>query len=379
MENAQSQDVTTPRVAVVIAAHDEEAAIGATCRAAAAQDHPLVAVLVVADGCSDRTVEIARSVPGVTVVETVGNAHRKSGALNAAWRMLRGEVDYFACIDADTILPAESVTQWVRQMEAEPGTAGVSARFTMLPQEGRSWRQNTWARLQKAEFARWTDTALNRGGHTSVLAGTACMLRVSALDEVHEQRRGEGVDTGPWSYASHVEDFELTYRLRGLGHATKVSYEVRAYTDPMVEVGALWAQRMKWQGGTVEDLLAFGVNRLTLRDWGQQLLGLCAAAVRVGWLLTTLAFALAGSLHVQLLWFLVPLLFIANDVKQSLRVPHRDAKDVLLAALLLPQEAFAWMRAGWFLKAWGECLQARLTGRTRDRWALQYAAERAAA
>ena len=68
---------------------------------------------------------------------------------------------------------------------------------------------------------------------------------------------------GPWSYASDVEDFELTYRLRRLGHACKVSYTVRAYTDAMVTVRALWAQRMKWQGGTVEDLLRIGVNRLT--------------------------------------------------------------------------------------------------------------------
>jgi poly-beta-1,6-N-acetyl-D-glucosamine synthase len=372
----QPQNTTpTARVAILLAAHNEEDVIAATLRAAISQTYPVTTVLVMADNCTDRTVDIARAIDGVTVIETVGNVHRKSGALNAAWHTLRGQVDYLACIDADTILPPESVGQWVEQMLAEPTTAGISARFTMQPQPSNTRVQNLWARLQKAEFARWTDTALNRGGYTSVLAGTACTVRMSALEAVHEQRMREGVIDGPWSYASQVEDFELTYRLRRLGWATKVSYTVRAYTDAMTNARALWGQRMKWQVGTVEDLLSFGLNRLTLRDWWQQLLGLCAALVRFGWLVTTATYAALGSLHVGLIWFLLPLLFVFNDVKQAMRVPHRDRTDLLLAGLLLPQEAFAWMRAGWFSVAWAACLWSRITGRRKDRWALQYAAE----
>ncbi|MDT0351258.1 hypothetical protein RM445_17150 [Pseudonocardia sp. DSM 45834] len=114
---------------------------------------------------------------------------------------------------------------------------------------------------------------------------------------------------------------------------------------------------------------------MTLRDWGQQLLGLCAAAVRAGWLAATILYAMLGTLHIAAVWFLLPALFIANDVKQALRVPHRDTKDLLLAALLLPQEAFAWMRAGWFSKAWIDCLWSKMSGQRKDRWQLQYAAE----
>jgi cellulose synthase/poly-beta-1,6-N-acetylglucosamine synthase-like glycosyltransferase len=263
-------------------------------------------------------------------------------------------------------------------MESEPATGGISARFTMQPKPTNTPWQNVLARLQKAEFARWTDTALNRGGYTSVLAGTACMVRMSALEAVHEQRMREGVIDGPWSYASQVEDFELTYRMRQLGFDTKVSFTVRAYTDAMVSLRTLWAQRMKWQGGTVDDLLAMGLNRLTWRDWGQQALGLLAAFVRMSWVGMSLLYAAFGTLHVDVRWLLIPLLFIANDVKKSLRVPHRDWKDVLLAVLLLPQELFAWLRAGWFLTSWAESLCHRVTGTTKDRWAAQISAESAA-
>ena len=57
---------------------------------------------------------------------------------------------------------------------------------------------------------------------------------------------------------------------------------------------------------------------------------------------------------------------------------ERRRWDIVLAALLLPQEAFAWMRACWFVAAWAEVVRSRVTGRRKDRWSMQYAAEAAA-
>ena len=98
----------SPRVAILIAAHDEADCIQETLAAAVDQTHPLAAVVVMADNCTDDTAALARAVPGVTVIETVGNTHKKSGALNQAWALLRDDVDYFACLDADTVIPPDS-------------------------------------------------------------------------------------------------------------------------------------------------------------------------------------------------------------------------------------------------------------------------------
>jgi hypothetical protein len=87
---------------------------------------------------------------------------------------------------------------------------------------------------------------------------------------------------------------------------------------------------------------------------------------------------LSLSLHVfvfQPQWLLVTLLVVANDVRQSLLIPHRDRVDVLLAAALLPKELMTWLWTGWFVAAWREALVGRITHRSRDRWALQYRAE----
>jgi cellulose synthase/poly-beta-1,6-N-acetylglucosamine synthase-like glycosyltransferase len=246
-----------------------------------------------------------------------------------------------------------------------PYTAGKSPRQT--------FRQRMWCRVQKAEFAKWTDTALARKGRwTSVLAGTACAIRASALEEVVAQRQIRGQTPIPWTYDSAVEDFELTYRLRELGYVCRVSGRVRAYTGAMLSLKTLWAQRLKWQVGTVNDLRTFGLNRLTFIDWWQQFLGLSAAVLRVSWVALFIAgLLLTGHVHVLHYWWIFPVAFVLCDLREAWRVPHRTWADLVTAALLLPQELFAWLRAAWFVWSWLEVL----SGKKRDHWAMQIAAE----
>ncbi len=76
-----------------------------------------------------------------------------------------------------------------------------------------------------------------------------------------------------------------------------------------------------------------------------------------------------------LFWWLVPILFVALDIKRALRIPHRDWKDIVLAASFFPQEIFMWLRSGWFLASWWAVLTAKITRRRIDRWEAQYTAE----
>lgn len=350
------------KIVVLIPAHNERDSIVPAARAALRQWRRPDRVVVLANNCSDDTAERARSVEGVIVHESHG-PHGKAGALNDGWRRFCQDADLVVCIDADTILPENALRDWAADMVANPGVGGISAKFTMLVKHGMTPWERLLVRLQRAEFAKWTDTSLRRG-HTSVLAGTACCIRNTALREAAAY---SPTPDGPWWYGSLVEDFELTYRIRKMGWVCKVSESVRAYTDAMTTLRALWAQRMKWQTGTVRDLLASGLNDYTRRDWWQQAQGLLAAGVRVLWVAFTLAAGAMGRLEFAPIWFLPTLLFVANDVKQSLRIPHANRGDVLVAALLLPQELFAWMRAAWFAASWLEVLR----GKRKDRWSIQ--------
>lgn len=353
------------RVTALIPAHNEAASIASTIQALLIQERIPDKIVVIADNCTDGTVVRAGFYMSdvVTVINTVGNTHKKSGALNFGWREYCQDADVVICLDADTILPPNAIKDWEREMQNDPQLGGSSSKFTMQD-------PGILTRLQKAEFSKWTDTSLRRGW-TSVLAGTGCAIRNNVLmDIVCSDERD-----GPWSYGSQVEDFELTYQIRARDFKCHVSPTVRAYTDSMKSVKTLWNQRMKWQVGTVEDLMSIGFNKLTKLDWGQQALGLAAALSRVLWAITMIAAIAMGMFKLQPLWLMLPIIFIANDLKAANRIPHRDWKDMLLAGLLLPQELFAWMRAGWFLVAWFEVFKAKITGNRKDRWRMQYQSE----
>lgn len=352
------------RVVALIPAHNEASSIASTIEALLSQSRVPDRIVVIPDNCTDQTESIAKTFGvGVIVAPTSGNRHKKSGALNYAWREFCQDSDIVICLDADTILPPNAIGDWEAEMSQDESLGGSSSKFTMQD-------PGILTRLQKAEFSKWTDTALKRGW-TSVLAGTGCAIRNSVLRDIVASDEREG----PWSYTSQVEDFELTYLVRKLGFRCHVSPTVRAYTDSMKDLKSLWNQRMKWQVGTVEDLMSIGINRLTMVDWWQQAQGVFAALARLLWIVILSASIIMGTFRLQPIWLFMPLLFVANDVKQANRIPHRDWKDMVLAAALLPQELFGWMRAAWFTKAWVDVLASKITGKRKDRWSMQYKAE----
>jgi len=379
-------------IVALVPAYNEEEGIAATIEAVLNQERVPDKIVIIPNGCSDRTADIARTFP-VTVMELPRLEHKKSEALNRAWLQYAQDADVVICLDADTVLPPNAIGDWEQEfvydwarhgsqaVTAFAGTGsspaplrsrdirelplgGSSSKFTMLGKD-------FLTRLQRAEFSRWTDTALRRGW-TSVLAGTGAAISGEALRQVAAMDDREG----PWIYSSQVEDFELTYRIRQLGYRCQVSPTVRAYTDAMKTVKALWGQRMKWQVGTIEDLLKIGVNRLTVMDWFQQLSGMFSAFARYLWVAVILTLCLVGHLRFQWLWWVaVPLFFVVLQVKHAHRIPHRDRVDVLYAFLIIPSEAFAWLRAGWFTAAWIQAPVDLIRGRHKDRWGLQYRAE----
>lgn len=401
------------KVVALIPAHNEQDFIARTIEGILQQTRRPDLTVVICDNCTDDTYAIASSFD-VLAVQTINNTNKKSGALSWAWKIFAQDADLVVFADADTFLAPNAVEDWVEEFRSNPTLGGSSAKFTMnrfepirptsfqgtnflfeksknsdfrkgskLPTSVQTIKETLaikfyyyfaaiLVRLQIAEFARWTSTGLQRGW-TSVLAGTACAIRNSLLKEVGNRQDREG----PWSYHSQVEDFELTYRIRELGYLCVISPTVRAYTDAMKTIPSLWAQRMKWQVGTVEDLITLGVNRLTLLDWYQQLLGLFAAITRVVWvILLLLAMTPYGSLSENPIWFIISSVFILSDTIQSFLIPNRDKKDTLLAILLIPQELFAWLRALWFAVSWFEVLVGRMTNKRKDHWSIQYVAEK---
>jgi glycosyltransferase involved in cell wall biosynthesis len=115
-------------ISVIIPAHNEEQVIGRTLGAlSGASGAGEVEIIVVCNGCRDRTAEVARqSGAGVRVIET--EVASKANALNLGDQAACGFPRFY--VDADVVLPLEAVQEMARRL-GEGRVLAVAPRFRM--------------------------------------------------------------------------------------------------------------------------------------------------------------------------------------------------------------------------------------------------------
>lgn len=120
-------------VSVIIAAHNEESVIGACLDALAAQHVPGLQVIVSANGCHDRTAEVAAA-HGATVVDRAEPG--KAGALNAAERIATSFPRVY--LDADIVVPAGGLQNVLDGLDETSGALAAVPR-RRIESRGRTW------------------------------------------------------------------------------------------------------------------------------------------------------------------------------------------------------------------------------------------------
>ncbi len=256
-------------VTVLIPAHNEEASLQATIDSLMAQSHPPERVVVVADNCTDSTVALAIRA-GVGVFETVSNTKKKAGALNQAL-MARlhdlAENDVVMVMDADTILDDKFLEVARKRFTDDRALMAVGGLFYGEVGHG------LLGQFQRNEYIRYAREMKRRRGRVFVLTGTASMFRPRALRTVAE-RRGTalpGTNGDVYDTTALTEDNEVTIALKSLGGLMISPAECTVVTELMPTWRMLWAQRLRWQRGALENIGAYGVTPQTLRYWAQQL------------------------------------------------------------------------------------------------------------
>ncbi|WP_411374088.1 glycosyltransferase family 2 protein [Arthrobacter sp. MPF02] len=320
-------------ITVIIPAHNEEAAIAATLGSLYKQTLVPDRLIVVADNCTDATEDIAVRA-GAEVVRTVGNTDKKAGALNfvlAGLLPASAPEDLILVQDADSQLSSDFIERSVAHLRKDPRLGAVGGVFQGGPGGG------LVGHLQRNEYARYVRDVRRLQGKCLVVTGTAALFRVRTLRDVVAARLdgtlppGDGRG-GVYDTSVLTEDNELSFALLTLKYRIRSPADCTLITEVMPTWKQLWAQRLRWKRGALENCMQYGWTAVTRPYWGRQLLAAIGVMVTFAYL-GTVAFALVTGtgLHIQPFWLAVTGVFV---IERIVTVRLRGWRYMLAAATM---------------------------------------------
>ncbi|ALE07732.1 glycosyl transferase [Arthrobacter sp. ERGS1:01] len=320
-------------VTVLVPAHNEAEAIIETLESLARQTRRPDRVIVVADNCTDTTEQLALG-HGAEVIRTEGNTDKKAGALNFALEGLLADAapdDLILVQDADSQLAGNFIENAVRHLSANNKLGAVGGVFSGGPGGG------FVGHLQRNEYARYARDVKRLHGRCLVVTGTAALFRAETLRTVSAARieqvlpagNGRG---GVYDTSVLTEDNELSFALLTLGYRIASPSDCTLVTEVMQSWRELWAQRLRWKRGAVENCVQYGWTRITRPYWGRQILSMVGVLVTMAYL-GSIAFTLGTGqgLHIKAFWLAVTGVFVLERI---ITVRYRGWKYMLLAATM---------------------------------------------
>lgn len=232
---------TRTPVTILIAARNEEARIAETLRSLAAQDYEGPMAIVLVDNAStDRTVTIARSIAdeiGCDVRILAETHPGKSFALNTGLASVR--TNLVITLDADTLLHPSALRLLVGRLESSPADVCAVAGCVLV----RNSRNSFWTRIQEHDYFLGIASVKRMQGlfqGTLVAQGAFSLYRTDSVRAV-----------GGWPDAIG-EDIVLTWRL--IQNGARVYFEplAVAFTSVPEHLGEFSRQRTRWARGMIE-------------------------------------------------------------------------------------------------------------------------------
>lgn len=341
------------RLTVLVPAHNEETTIGNTLDSLWQQNRPPERIIVIADNCTDRTAEIARS-KNAEVFETIDNTFKKAGGLNQALRMLlptATDSDAYFVMDADTVIVPGFLEVAMAKMDA-----GYDAVGGVFYGEGGS---GLLGALQRNEYIRYCRDIARHKGRVLVLTGTGSIFRAHLMQQIAAQR-GTAFPGNPgqvYDTISLTEDNEITLASKTLGAKMVSPNPCRTITEVMPTWRDLWKQRMRWQRGALENIRAYGITRTTARYWFQQI-GLGWGTIALNAYLFLMLLTLASlNLHIMWFWAAFTGIFVAERVITAWK--ENDWQGRGLAAVIVIELGYDLFQQAVYVKSLFDLLMRR--------------------
>jgi poly-beta-1,6 N-acetyl-D-glucosamine synthase len=232
-----------PFVSIIVPVYNEGKIIKSSVESLLGLDYPNYEIIIVNDGSTDDTAEIAESLVGyhkgkramikVSLINKPNGG--KSKALNAGIQY--SEAQFVLCMDGDSQLTTDTLKMAMRHF-VDPAVGAVAGNVKVQN------RKKMLTDLQALEYLEGLNLARSAQGFmqmVNIIPGPIGVFRKSTLR-----------DAGFYSSDTFAEDADITLKI--LAKGWKIVYEPKAiaYTEAPVTIYQLLKQRYRWTRGILQ-------------------------------------------------------------------------------------------------------------------------------
>lgn len=229
------------KVSVIVPAYNEEVNAVRTVESLLLQDYDCMDIIFVDDGSMDSTYETLRKAFGTNPkarILTKPNGG-KASALN--YGIAQTDSEFVVCIDADTQLKANAVSELIKSfyLQGKPQDVGAVAGNVKVGNE-----VNMITNWQSIEYI--TSQNFDRRAFSLLNCITVVPGAIGAF------RRKAVLEAGGFSTDTLAEDCDLTMRLHKAGYIVENCNTAISYTEAPETVRQFLKQRFRWSFGVLQ-------------------------------------------------------------------------------------------------------------------------------
>jgi peptidoglycan-N-acetylglucosamine deacetylase len=248
-----------PRVSVIVPAYNEEVNAIRTVNSLLQQDYPGLQVIFVDDGSKDSTYTTVKKAfegnPNVAVYTKPNGG--KASALN--FGIEKAGSDYVVCIDADTQLKKDAVSQLMLKFNSDKNIGAVAGNVKVGNEVNMITRWQSIEYITSQNFDRRAFDLLNC---ITVVPGAIGAFKKVAI-----------LQAGGFTTDTLAEDCDLTMRLHRNGYVVRNCNTAISYTEAPETMRQFMKQRFRWSFGVMQ---CFWKHRDTLFSTRYKNLGMVA-------------------------------------------------------------------------------------------------------
>lgn len=234
-----------PPVTIIIPAYNEENGITRTLDSLVEVDYPNKEVIVVDDGSTDRTYQIALrhknkfQNKGITYSVFQKKNGGKSSAINYATRLSQNEI--IVVIDADSVINRNAIKSLSKHFY-DNDVVAVGGYIRGLDFNSNNVLQNCTT-LELVNAVNVTGRAYGLLGSVMIVPGALGAFRKRTV-----------IQRGMYDKDNITEDFDITVKILKSGGKVKFEEEALTYTEIPNNLKNLYNQRKRWNVGNIRTL-----------------------------------------------------------------------------------------------------------------------------